>query len=296
VNRASLKIDPINWEDMSADILQWSTSYCRTPANICQVTRNKFLERKDLEYSARAPTKHNDIIYQPSSGMYHYFDYTIEPSNEFRNMRKYVSETSHLNLLSAVNRHDRLAGVVGILPNALIKLIKATKYAEREEIMNDLRLTAFWSGYLIWMRRHKLCQLYWRKKIPEQWKTPPAEKKSGNTTKRKRRTKRIRLEACKNAFHYLELKDPKRATSTGTCNCLAISHKSEEKPKSKIAQSKKKQKTKPQHAAVDGLDHKHQTKIVTSVDGKLTIAKHQLSKRSGDVIREEHDRKKRYKK
>ena len=69
-------------------------------------------------------------------------------------MRKYASETSQLNLLSAVNRHDRLAGVVGILPNALIKLIKTTKYAEREEIMNDLRLTAFWSGYLVWMRRH----------------------------------------------------------------------------------------------------------------------------------------------
>ena len=75
-----------------------------------------------------------------------------------------------------------------------------------------------------------------------------------------------------------------------------ISHKSEEKPNSKIAQSKKKQKTKQQHAAVDGLDYKHQSKIVTSMDGKLTIAKHQMSKRSGDVIREEHDRKKRYKK
>ena len=74
-------------------------------------------------------------------------------------MRKYVYEMSHLKLLSDVNRHDRLAGVLGILPNALIKLIKATKYAEREEIMNDLRLTAFWSGYLIWMRRHKLCHL-----------------------------------------------------------------------------------------------------------------------------------------
>ena len=69
-----------------------------------------------------------------------------------------------------------------------------------------------------------------------------------------------------------------------------------EKPKSQIAQSKKKQKTKQQHAAVDGLDHKHQTKIVTSMDGKLTIAKRQMSKRSGDVIREEHDRKKRYRK
>ena len=47
-------------------------------------------------------------------------------------MRK---ETSQLNLLSAVNRHDRLAGVVGISTNALIKLIKTTKYAEREEII-----------------------------------------------------------------------------------------------------------------------------------------------------------------
>ena len=210
-------------------------------------------------------------------------------------MRKYVYEVSHLKLLSDVNRHDRLAGVLGILPNALIKLIKATKYAEREEIMNDLRLTAFWSGYLIWMRRHKLCQQYWRKKIPEQWKTPPAEKKSAHPTKRKRKSKRMRLEACKNAFHYLELKDPKRAPSIGTCNCLATSHKSEDNPKNKIAQSQKKQKTKQQHAAVDGLDHKHQTKIVT-VGGKLTIAKHHMSKRSGDIIREEHDRKKRYKK
>ena len=185
------------------------------------------------------------------------------------------------------------------MPNALIKLIKATKYAELAEITNDLRLTAFWSGYLIWMRRHKLCQQYWRKKIPEQWKTPPAEKKSGTTTKRKKKSKRMRLEACINAFHYLELKDPKRAPSTGTCNCLAISHKSEEKPKGKKkknAQSQTKQKTKQQQAAVDGLDDKHQMKIVPSVEEKLTIAKHHMSKRSGKVIREEHDRKKRYKK
>ena len=65
---------------------------------------------------------------------------------------------------------------------------------------------------------------------------------------------------------------------------MQLSSDKPEKPKSKIAPSKKKQKTTQQHVAVDGLDHKHQTKIVTSTDGKLTIAKRQMSKRSGDVI------------
>ncbi len=43
-----------------------------------------------------------------------------------------------------------LAGVVGILPNALIKLIKTIKYAEREEIVNDRE----WStadNFLVWI-------------------------------------------------------------------------------------------------------------------------------------------------
>ena len=120
-------------------------------------------------------------------------------------------------------------------------------------------------------------------------------KNSAHPTKRKRKNKRMRLEACGDAFHYLELKEPKPAPSIGTCNCLATSRKSVDKSKNKIAQSQKKQRMKQQHAAVDGLDHKRQTRIVT-VEGKLTIAMHHMSKRSGDVIREEHDRKKRYKK
>src|ERR1700744_4871033 len=86
--------------------------------------------------------------------------------------------------------------------------------------------------------------------------------------------------------------------STESRNMQLSSDKPQKRRKAEkqIAPSRKKQKTKQQHAAVDDLDHKHQTKIVTSTDGKLTIAKRQMSKRSGDVIREEHDRKKRYRK
>ena len=57
-------------------------------------------------------------------------------------------------------------------------------------------------------------------KIPEQLENASGGKKEWKHDKEKKTSKRMRLEACRNAFHYLELKEPKRAPSTGTCNCL----------------------------------------------------------------------------
>src|SRR5271169_4548609 len=41
-------------------------------------------------------------------------------------MKTYVPNPDHLELLSKLNQHDRLAGTLGILPNHLIQLLRLT--------------------------------------------------------------------------------------------------------------------------------------------------------------------------
>ena len=96
-----------------------------------------------------------------------------------------------------------MAGVLGILPNHLIRLVRDTKPEDKDAIIKDLRLTAFWHGYRVWQQRMSINYEYWRDKAPMCLKGKPEV-----------------LDACINPFHYLKLVNPKRAY-LGTCNCSA---------------------------------------------------------------------------
>ena len=123
-------------------------------------------------------------------------------------MKSYVRDASHLELLSRINLHDRLAGILGILPNHLIRLIRLTNSVEANKIVDDLRFTTFWSTYSLWTKRQSLNRTYW-KIVPECCKPEVSQKKLkilGNKGKRKRKTKKAILEDCQNPFHYLILK------------------------------------------------------------------------------------------
>ena len=50
------------------------------------------------------------------------------------------------------------------------------------------------------------------------------------------------------------------------------------------------------HEDLSGLDHKHQSKIIFNDQGKLALQLSHRSKTSGDIVREQQDRSKRYKK
>jgi hypothetical protein len=87
-----------------------------------------------------------------------------------------------------MNNHDRFAGVLGILPNQLIGLIREVKPEDKDAILKDLRLTSFWHGYRVWRQRAQLDREYWQDKVPNCFKGQPDV-----------------LDNCVNAFHYMKL-------------------------------------------------------------------------------------------
>src|ERR1051325_9592619 len=130
-------------------------------------------------------------------------------------------EPTHLELLSRINHHDRLAGTLGILPNHLIKLLKLTNQEDLTKIIDDLRFTTFWTTYSIWTKRQTLPRILAKHpeccKLENKHKTL-LDKKNPTGKKRRRRTKKQNLEDCKNPFHYLLLKK-KVQPIRGTCSC-----------------------------------------------------------------------------
>ena len=163
-------------------------------------------------------------IAKKSNNFFHYYDFALLPENEAETIKPYVPNPDHLELLSKINLHDRLAGTLGILPNHLIQLLRLTNPEDSTKIIHDLRFTTFWSTYRIWSKRQALYRTYWNI-LPECCKSQ-AKPKKANTSgkKRKRRKKTLALEDCKNPFHYLLLKNNMQPIQ-GTCNCSSrISH------------------------------------------------------------------------
>jgi hypothetical protein len=210
-----------------------------------------------------------------------------------------------------MNQHDRLAGSLGILPNHLIKLLRLVTPEDSTKITSDLRLTIFWSTYRIWTKRQSLNRTYWNI-LPECCKTQVKPKKVDTLRKkRKRRTKKLALEDCKNPFHYLLLKNNMQPIQ-GTCNCnLKMNHLKkdtnyfEEKTnlnnfvlhldqqseiKANPHDIKNPEKIRED---INGLDHKH---IRTNQGNQHDIRQFFYVKTSADISREEQDRKKRFKK
>jgi len=205
VNKASLKIDPINWKDMSQDLLNWSRHNTKSPPILNNATCQKFAQRVALTHSSRSFNTQANLTFMPSSNFYHYYDFSLPPEDETQPMKTYVQNADHLELLSRMNLHDRLAGTIGILPNHLIQLVRLTNSGDVAKIINDLRFTTFWSSYYIWTKRLTLNRTYW-KIIPECC-LPKLTKKNKTPGKKQRRTIKMILEECQNPFHYLTLKE-----------------------------------------------------------------------------------------
>src|SRR6202012_4617712 len=87
--------------------------------------------------------------------------FALLPESEAKAMKTYVPNPDHLELLSKINQHDRLAGTLKILPNHLIQLLRLTNPEDSTEIIHDLRFTTFWSSYGVWCKRQTLYRTYW---------------------------------------------------------------------------------------------------------------------------------------
>ena len=162
-------------------------------------SHNESLRLTDFVASIQRPT---------SNFTHHYYDFSFPPEDESNSMKPYVPDASHLELLSRINQHDRLAGSLGIVPNHLIQLLRVTNPNSVNKIVNDLRFSTFWSTYNLWIKRQSLNRTHW-KIVPECCKLQETFKKNKTAekkVKRKRRSKKIILEDCQNPFHYLLLK------------------------------------------------------------------------------------------
>src|ERR1044072_856934 len=95
-----------------------------------------------------------------------------------------------------------VAGTLGILPNHLIQLIRLHDPKNLKKIVNDLRVATSWSAYNIWAKHQTLSRTFW--KILTTCCKPAVKEKKSNPLgkKRKRRTKKLVSEDCKNPFHY----------------------------------------------------------------------------------------------
>ena len=187
-NKASLQTDPIDWEAMKRAFMAWSQENTKFPPMLNDITSQKFAQRVIPSHSPRS--FNTDITFKPSSNFFHYYDFALLPENEAQTMRAYGPDPDHLELLSKINLHDRLAGTLGILPNHLIQLLRLTN-PEDTKIIHDLR-TTFWSTY---RQRNLMLQ-----------------------EKNENEEKTLALEDCKNPFHYLLLKNNMQPIQ-GTCSC-----------------------------------------------------------------------------
>jgi len=286
-NRASLKIDPIDWEQAIEEIIEWS-KLNKTRVQVCESTLLKFQQRIIPTYAPRAYSEDNCTQYTMSSNFFHFYDFTVTPENEANHFRKIVQDPSHLRLISRMNQHNRLAGCLGILPNQFIGLIQDTNPKDGDAILEDLRFTTFWATYSIWKKRQKLARIYWNDVIPDTWKIRRKYERKQHLGKHLRQPKELKLEDCINPFHYLKIRSPNIVHVQDTCNCsMSKAHTAHQ---SDIKQ-RKKQKTNDNKRDT-GMDFKHMPKrklVQPTIDTLLE------RKTSADICREEQDRKKRFK-
>ena len=193
-NKASLQRDPINWETLKSDLLQWAQQNTRYPITLSTLTDQKFSQRITPTHSARSFNTDRNYVFKSSNNFFHYYDFSFPPGDETQSMKTHVPEPTHLELLSRINHHDRLAGTLGILPNHLIKLLKLTNQEDLTKIIDDLRFTTFWTTYSIWTKRRTLNREFWQN-IPECCKLENKHKtlldKKNPTGKKRRRLAKI---------------------------------------------------------------------------------------------------------
>ena len=154
-NKASLQIDPINWDALLSELLNWSKGNAKSLPTLCDLTRQKFSQRIIPTHAGRSFNSRTSSMFNSSSNFFHY-DFALPPDNEAHTMKTYVPIPQHLSLLSRLNQHDRLAGALGILPNHLIQLLRDIDAKGVPKITHDLRFATFWATYHIWTKRQTL--------------------------------------------------------------------------------------------------------------------------------------------
>ena len=115
-------------------------------------------------------------------------------------------------------KHDKLAGLLGLLPHTLLSLLKETHPRNSKQAASELQIQTVWGAYTIWKKRQILQKIHWNQKVPEIRKKEKKANRTGPPNKKRRLRKAEQFDACINPFHYLELSKPNVAPEF-TCRC-----------------------------------------------------------------------------
>ena len=187
-NKESMLVDPICWSVFTAKLRDWAEGNC-TDCALDSNTDLKFRERRTPHHEARCLPMVNPE--QPAS-LYPFFT----PSALGNNIFNASIPWDTMKLFRKLEHHPPLPLLLGILPNQLRTLLKKYELKDREEALDDLSMTIFWSGYRLWKKRKRLISLFYTNSAPDEWKSGYKESKS--------RKKRRKLKSCPSPFHYLE--------------------------------------------------------------------------------------------
>jgi hypothetical protein len=193
INRESLLIDPINWDQLKRDLSGWANE-TKINLEIRQSTEKLFLERTMPTHSARTSTKQES----KNPSIYHFFDPQYPQATELEHLLQHGIPFEIAKKIDSVNNHSALLSLLGILPNKLRLLLKESNHTEYDRAFEDISKTLFWQGYSLWSKRKLLSSHFWKNIAPEEWKPHKKEHKNA-----KKRSDAKIASLCTNPFHFL---------------------------------------------------------------------------------------------
>jgi len=209
INRESMLIDPIKWEEFKNELLAWSEKKCPS-LEIPKMSDNLFIERLPLSHSPRASrtTSH------AHSGVYQFFNVHSRPKFETKYLISLGIPYEFAEIINRINSHKRCLSMIGILPNQIRSLMKTSNQTDKgfEELSQEL----FWKGYAIWKKRKRLMSNFWKNIAPQEWKLH---------RERKRKQKKVEKKEyqCQNPFHFLKRHCDLSQSMPTPCACSKIS-------------------------------------------------------------------------
>jgi ribonuclease HI len=206
LNKESMILDPINWFALKSDLSEWALAHC-PDLIISESCDNLFRERAFPSHKARA---------SPTAEQRSNCAYQFTRAHPVKNREKHLIDcgipADLARLIDRANRHEQALSALGILPNQLWTILRAST-SNPEEAWLDISDTLFWQGYNIWISRKRLTKTYWNNIAPSEWNK---YKKKPKSRKRKQRSSPSH---CANPFHFLERRDNFSKEKPTKCFC-----------------------------------------------------------------------------
>ena len=212
LNRESLLIDPIDWDQLKHELSEWAHE-AKVKLEISIATDNLFSERTLRTHKARSSSKQE----ARNRSLYHFFDPHQTQNNELEHLLHQGIPFDIAGKINSVNNHNADLSLIGILPNKLRSLLKLNNQDNYDQAFEDISKTLFWQGYSLWNKRKHLVSNFWKNIAPEDWK--PHQKQHRHA---KKRLEAIIASGCNNPFHYLTKYTDLSKQRPTPCHCSRV--------------------------------------------------------------------------